>query len=100
MALTTTRSLIVYNGNGTQKVFAFPYAYLRAAHIRVTIILANGDEVQLAPGSDFTVDPDGGTAGTVTLAIAPAAGEKVRIQRVVPLIQPELDRKSVVYGMK
>src|SRR5690606_15268856 len=89
MALTTTRSLITYTGNGTQKVFTFPYAYLRAAHIRVTLIKANGDEVQLTPGSDFSVEPDGGTAGTVTLATAPAAGEKVRIQRVVPLIQPE-----------
>jgi len=89
MALTTTRSLITYTGNGTQKVFTFPYAYLRAAHIRVTIIKANGDEVQLTPGTDFSVEPDSGTAGTVTLKTAPAAGEKVRIQRVVPLIQPE-----------
>ena len=89
MALTTTRSLITYDGNGTQKVFTFPYTYLRAAHIRVTLIKANGDEVQLTPGTDFSVEPDGGPAGTVTLSTAPAVGEKVRIQRVVPLIQPE-----------
>src|SRR5690606_24349853 len=86
MALTTTSSVVTYTANGTQKVFTFPYKFTRRTDLRVTLI--DGDvETDLQLGADYSVDPDGGDSGTVTLTTAPAAGVTVRIQRVVGLTQ-------------
>lgn len=86
MALTTTSSVYTYVSNGTQRVYTFPYPFTRRTDLRVTLI-DDGVETDLILGAGYSVDPDGGASGTVTLTTAPAAGVLVRIRRVVALTQ-------------
>lgn len=80
--ITTENSTITYTGNGTQRVFTFPYKFFRRTHIYVFV-----DGEQRTPGAHFTVEPDGGEQATVTFHTAPPPGATVEIKRIVPLVQ-------------
>lgn len=80
--ITTENSTITYTGNGTQRVFTFPYKFFRRTHIYVFV-----DGEQRTPGAHFTVEPDGGEQATVTFHTAPPAGATVELKRIVPLVQ-------------
>lgn len=84
-ALTSSRE---YNGNGVTTVFAAPFRYLSTAHLEVKAIAADGTVTTLALGVGYTATPGPTDAGgAVTMAVAPAAGTRLRIKRVTPRSQ-------------
>lgn len=86
----------IYQGDGTTSQFAFPYAYLAQADIKV-IKRTGNTETTMTLASDYTVSPStfatGG--GTVTMLSVPSASATVTIYRdpdptqTVDLVQGE-----------
>lgn len=88
MTVSTTTDRVQYNGNGTTTVFAFSNKVFSASHLVVTLTSAAGvDTVQtITTNYTVTIASDFNSAN-VTMNVAPASGEKLTIQRVVPLTQ-------------
>lgn len=94
--LGSTENRKIYQGDGTTTQFAFPYAYLAQADIKV-VKRTGTTETTLTLASDYTVSPisfaTGG--GTVTLLSTPSASATVAIYRdpdptqTVDLVQGE-----------
>lgn len=77
-----------YNGNGSQTVFAYGFKVFADTELQVIRADATGAETTLSLGTGYTVSGVGNDAGgNVTLAVAPATGQKVTILRSVPLTQ-------------
>ncbi|MGE4014403.1 MAG: hypothetical protein AB7G15_19955, partial [Alphaproteobacteria bacterium] len=88
MTLSSTATKISHNGNGATVAFAFPYYFLHSADLEVRLVAAGGADSVKALGSDYTVSGAGNpSGGTVTMATAPASGERLVIRRVVALTQ-------------
>jgi hypothetical protein len=68
---TNNPTNIYYTGDGSTKTYTFPFTYIEAAHVKVTV-----DGVAAA----FTLP----SANAVELAVAPAAATTVRIYRETP----------------
>lgn len=83
-----------YLGNGSATAFAYEFRILDDTHLRVVHRDAEGTEVTLAPGEDYTVTGVGENGGgSVLLVAAPATGETVTIIRNMPLTQ-EIDLEN------
>ena len=89
MTLSTTSSVQKYNGDGATTVFAFPYEFFAAAHLQVSLVdIASGTVTPQTIVTNYTVSGAGNPAGgAVTMLVAPALGQRLNIQRVVPLLQ-------------
>jgi len=88
MTLSSTATKISHNGNGATVAFAFPYYFLQSADLEVRLVANTGAESVKALGSDYTVAGAGNpSGGTVTMAVAPASGDKLVIRRIVTLTQ-------------
>lgn len=88
MTISTTASRISYNGNGATVAFSFPYRFLANRDIVVVLRSSTGSESILLLGTHYTLSGAGGDAGgTVTMAVAPAIGERLVIYRSVAITQ-------------
>lgn len=70
-----TTSFVIYTANGSQTQFGCPFPYLDTADVAVTV---DGDEVAFAFASPTVVQ----------LALAPLAGQQVRVARRTPVQDP------------
>lgn len=90
IASTTSKSG-PYAGNGATTLFAVAFACFAASDLNVVRTDAAGVDTPLALGTDYSVslnaDQTNSPGGTVTLAVAPAAGLQVTILRNVALTQ-------------
>lgn len=88
MTISTTASRISYNGNGVTVAFSFPYRFLANRDIVVVLRSATGSESILLLDTHYTLSGAGAdTGGTVTMAVAPAVGERLVIYRSVAITQ-------------
>lgn len=79
-----------YTGNGSTTVFGYPFRIANRAHIKVLLTQASGTSA-LVVDADYTVSGVGDNeGGSVTVAVAPAAGQSITILRDVPFVQ-EID---------
>lgn len=90
MTISTETNSARYDGDGATTVFPVPFYFLEDEHLIVTIaVLATGAETEQVLNVDYTVDgandPNG---GSITMATAPAVGQKLVILRDVPATQP------------
>lgn len=89
MSINTTEYRQQYVGNGATTAFSFPYLFLDNSHLRATRTeIATGIDTLLVLTTDYTItganQPNG---GTVTLNVAPTSGQRITIERIVPLTQ-------------
>lgn len=88
MALSTPASLVDYTSDGSLPTFSVPFPYFENAHLRVSKIDLSSVETVLTEGADYTIGGSGKLlTGTVTLSVAVTSGWKVRIRRIVDLLQ-------------
>lgn len=83
MTLETTESRKEYAGNGVTTVFSFPFYFIQNVDLVVSLrTTAAGADVAQILDTDYTVTGAGEQAGgSVTFAVAPAAGKTVVIYR-------------------
>jgi len=93
MTVTNENRSVTYNGDGSTTVF--PVAndgviyFLQPTDLLVTLIDADGVDHVQALTTDYTVSGAGNAdGGSVTMLTAPAAGERLRIERWVDILQP------------
>jgi len=93
MTVTNENRSVTYNGDGSTTVF--PVAndgviyFLQATDLLVTLIDADGTEHVQALTTNYTVSGAGDkNGGSVTMLTPPAAGQKLRIERIVDILQP------------
>lgn len=94
MTVSTTHVIKQYNGNGFANSFVVDFQFIDDGDLKVTVITALGGEVVQAIGVDY--DVNGGKngngqpgTGSVLMTIPPALGEKLRLERVTPVVQDQ-----------
>ena len=89
MTISTTTSRADYTGNGATLVFTVPFYFLDSADLKVVrTVIATGVETVLTLGADYTVAGAGSPlGGSITLAAAPAATQRLSIVRSTPYTQ-------------
>ena len=80
MTVSSTTSRVSYAGNGSTTAFAVPFKFLANSDL-VVIKTTGSTQTTLVLSTDYTVSGAGGTSGTVTCTIAPAAGSTLVIYR-------------------
>lgn len=87
MTISSTVTKVNYNGNGSAVSFAVTFKYLLRSDIVVTLIVdATGVETVQILNTDYTLTAPADT-GTVVMTVAPASGETLVIERIVPFTQ-------------
>lgn len=82
MTVAAQTPTISYLENGSTTAFPVPFRYDSPADLRATRLLADGTQVTLVNGTDFTATPGPTTAGgTLTLTAAGPAGARLTIIR-------------------
>jgi hypothetical protein len=92
MSVSTAYSILDTAGNGSTTAFPVTWPFLDGTLVVSEIVNATGVTTVKTINSDYTVtggtDDDGlPQTGTVTMAVAPASGRTLRIQRSTPLTQ-------------
>lgn len=88
MAFSSETNSSQYNGNGSTTAFATGFFFLENTHIKVTVTSSSGVDSVKSYGTDFSVTGAGiSSGGTVTMATAPASGEKITLENVSPYTQ-------------
>ena len=88
MSYSTTEFRIQYSGNGSTTAFAFPYLFRDEDHLVVTLTDSSGTDTVQTKTTHYSVTGVGvGAGGTVTMVTAPASGETLTLERVVPYTQ-------------
>lgn len=88
MTVSSTTNRATFAGNGTSTAFAFPYYFLLATDLVVTLTDSSGNITPQTLNSDYTISgtqASNGTypsGGTVTFGSAPASGLTIGIVRV------------------
>lgn len=91
MTVSNTQSLANYNGNGSTKIFTYPFRIFLDSDLVVVLTSVAGVETTLALDVDYTVQDAGViSGGTVTLNTAPATGETLTLYREL-LVTQETD---------
>lgn len=83
----TTDSRIIYSGNGSTVAFPTGFVFELNTHIVVSLVDSAGAVSTLTEGVHYTLAGGSGVSGTVTMGTAPATGETLVIQRIVPFTQ-------------
>lgn len=84
MTVPTSVSSSSYVGNGSTTAFSTGFYFLSADEVDVKLTPSGGTETVLVNGVDYTLSiptPGSGAAGVVTLAVAPALGDALVIER-------------------
>ena len=85
MTISTDLARVVHVGNGTTTLFSLSgMEQVKTSNVVVTLVAADGTEMPKVLGVDYSLSPAG-----VTFVVPPAAGVRVVIQRIEPLIQPD-----------
>lgn len=88
MTVSTSESVIQYDGNGATVAFPVPFRFLASADLVVTKTSAAGIDTILVMGADYSVSGAGAlNGGSVTTTVAPATGEHLTISREMTPIQ-------------
>lgn len=89
MTVATQNSENIYTANGSTTVFAFTFPTLLASDIVVDLVSSTGLITPQVQNTNYTVQNAGFEAGgSITMAVAPASGVRVRIRRILPYTQP------------
>lgn len=86
MSLENSTSKVVYQGNGSTKVFSFSFKVWEPSQVRVMLADSEGSETDVT--SQVSVELTA-TGGTVTFGTAPAAGTTLAILRSMPFVQED-----------
>ena len=77
-----------YTGNGSTKIFAYTYRILADTDLKVYLVDANNVETLQTITTHYTVSGAGDAGGgNVTMVTAPAATERLIIEREIPFAQ-------------
>lgn len=76
-----------YIGNGSARIFAYPFKVLSASHVRAVVIGVNGEASDLPSGAYDVSGVGSSGGGNVTLPLPLAVGEKLTLVREMPLTQ-------------
>ncbi len=89
MSLSSTTARVQYNGNGSTTVFSTVFPFLANSDIVVTeTVILTGVSTVKALTTHYTLSGAAtGSAGSVTMLVAPASTVRLTIQRVVPYTQ-------------
>lgn len=88
MTVSSSVNKVTYAGNGTTTVFSANFYFFQDSDLLVVLRDANGIETVKTLTTDYTVTGAGNNAGgSVTMLVAPAAGETLVIAREVALTQ-------------
>lgn len=88
MTVPTTVRSITHPGDGSATQFSYPFKILDEDHLIVTLIASGGGETIQSITTNYSVAGVGVPAGgLVTMVIAPAIGESLRIERTPPIVQ-------------
>lgn len=89
MTVQTSTNVASFNGDGANKVFPIGYKFNSAADLVVTLIDDEAKTTQiLTLNSDFTVAGAGDEeGGAVTLVVAPTVVQRLKVTRVVDILQ-------------
>jgi hypothetical protein len=89
MTVNTSTSTASYIGNGVTVGFPIPFYWLVDTDIKVSKkVAATGVVSVLTLNSDYTLTGAGnGSGGTMTMAVAPAAGDSLYVERSVTIVQ-------------
>jgi hypothetical protein len=80
---------VEFEGNASATEFVTPFRFLQATDLLVELSENGGwDWTTLEEGDDYSVAGVGEESGTVTLTVAPAVGETLRITRIMQFLQP------------
>lgn len=88
MTITATSNATTFSGNGATTVFPFTFPFFLDGDLIVTLTSAAGVETAKAINTDYSVTGAGTpSGGSITMAVPPASGESLTVERVVPLTQ-------------
>lgn len=88
MTVSSTQSRISHAGDGATTDFPVPFYFIEPGHLVVSLVLDDGTITPWTLGTDYSVAGAGNQAGgTVTAFDAPAVGETLIIERIVPSTQ-------------
>jgi hypothetical protein len=87
VSLETTASKVIYNGNGSTKVFAFAFKVWKSDQIKVFLSEKGGVESDVTSQVSVALTA---TGGTVTFGTAPATGTTLAILRSMPFVQEDV----------
>lgn len=94
MTVSNTTTKLQYLGDGNNRTFAITFPLLSAAHLRVIITNAAGEETEVSANYELTPALNALTYPTVESGLAPLpAGSKITLIRQTPLTQA-LDLQS------
>ena len=87
MTVSTSDNVKDFAGDDSTVAFDYPYAFFNTTELVVYVIDSVGAETLQTETTDYSVSGGSGSTGTVTMVTAPATGETLRIQRVLPITQ-------------
>lgn len=89
MTVQTSSNVASFNGNGANKVFPIGYKFNSAADLVVLLLDDTAGTTKiLTLNSDYTVTGAGvDEGGQVTLAVAPASSQRLKVTRIVDVLQ-------------
>lgn len=88
MTVSSTTSVVQYNGNGVTKVWPIPYRFFKDTNLVVEKRTVSGTPVTLTLNSDYTVSGANKlTGGQITTTFPLDTGELLTISRVLPIEQ-------------
>ena len=82
MTISTSYSPSSYNGNGVTLIFSTVFPFISRSDVVIYLTDTSGADHLLVLDSDYTITGGSGSAGTVTMSVAPATGETLTITRV------------------
>lgn len=95
MTVSSSTDRETYTGNGVATVFSLPFRFFENAEIQASLIVdATGVVMPLGIGTNYTLtgagepEQSGSATGQLTMLVAPAIGESLFVQRVIPVTQP------------
>jgi hypothetical protein len=95
MSVPSENNIVTYPGNGSQTVFPYTYRVLDADSLQVVLQLDDGSEEVQSFGTQYTVTGVGDYAGgSIQMAIAPLAGERITIRRKIPAFTQDVDLRN------
>lgn len=88
MAISSPQRIVTYEGDGVTATWPVPFRVLEKSHLVLTLI-EGGDESSVSQGDFHATDLPANTSTlTYPLTDPLAAGQSLRIERIVPLMQP------------